>query len=72
MLSNPLLVMFEQDGKIVCHIHPRSVDSHKTYGLLICDLVRHLANAFKVDEEKVWQWVDLERDNPTTDIRQHQ
>ena len=69
MITHPLVIMFEQDGNIVCHIHPRQQDSHSGYGLLICDLVRHVANAFKVDEDDVWEWVDKERHHHTTDIR---
>ena len=69
MITQPLVIMFEQDGNVVCHIHPRQQDSHSEYGLLICDLVRHVANAFKVDEEDVWEWVDKERHHHTTDIR---
>ena len=70
MITKPLVIMFEQDGKIVCHIHPRRNDTYEHYGLLICDLVRHVANAFKTDEENIWEWVEKERDNPTTNIEQ--
>jgi hypothetical protein len=35
------------------------------YGILICDLVRHVANAFEVNESAVWEWVDQERNRPT-------
>jgi len=69
-ITAPLVIMFECDGKIVCHIHPRPQDSHKSYGLLVCDLVRHLAGAFKVDEDDVWEWVDKERHHHTTKIIQ--
>jgi hypothetical protein len=44
--------------------------SHEEYGILLCDLVRHIANAFKVDESDVWRWVDAERFNPTDVIEQ--
>jgi hypothetical protein len=68
-IRNPLVLMFETpDGKITCHIHHRVGDTHKTYGLLICDLVRHVANAFHVDEDDVWEWVDKERHHHTTEI----
>ena len=67
-VKKPLIIMFEQDGEIVCHIWPRPVDCHKSYGLLVCDLVRHVAAAFKVEEDDVWEWVDKERHHHTTDI----
>jgi hypothetical protein len=70
MIMAPLVIMFEQDGSIVCHLHPRPDDNYRGYGLLICDLVRHVANAFKVDEDDVWEWVLKERRHPTTKITQ--
>jgi hypothetical protein len=69
MLTEPLIVMFKQDDSVICHIHPADYD-HRAYGLLLCDLVRHIANAFKVDEDDVWEWVDKERRHPTTEIKQ--
>jgi hypothetical protein len=68
ILNNPLFVMFEQEGKLVCHLWPRESDTHAHYGVILCDLVRHVANAFKVDEDDVWEWVDKERYNHTTEI----
>ena len=54
---------------VVCHIHPsKNASSHQHYGLIICDLVRHVARAFKVGEDDVWEWVDKERLNPTTKV----
>jgi hypothetical protein len=68
-IEHPLVIMFEQSGQVVCHIHPSSrTGSHREYGLLVCDLVRHVARAFKVEENDVWEWVDKERRNPTTKI----
>ncbi len=69
VLKDPLVVMFQQDGQVVCHIHPAEGFDHKHYGLVICDLVRHVARAFHVENE-VWKWVDKERRRPTTDIAQ--
>lgn len=43
---------------------------YEHYGLIVCDLVRHVAAAFKVDEDDVWTWVDRERHHHTTDISQ--
>jgi hypothetical protein len=68
-IENPLVIMFEHEGQIVCHIHPSdNANSHEHYGLIICDLVRHVARAFKVEEDDVWEWVEKERHNPTTDL----
>jgi hypothetical protein len=68
MIESPLVIMFEHDGRIICHLHPRETDNYKGYGILMCDLVRHIAKAFKVDEDDVWEWVDKERNNPTSEM----
>jgi hypothetical protein len=70
-IKAPLLIMFENDdGSITCHIHPAPDWNHETYGLLITDMVRYIAKAFKVDEDKVWEMVDAERYHPTDRIEQ--
>ena len=58
-IENPLVIIFRHDDKIICHIHPDETDGYEVYGLLICDLVRHVANAFKVNEDSIWEWVLL-------------
>ena len=70
VLERPLVVMFQQDDRVVCHIHPAENYGYEHYGLLACDLVRHVAGAFKVHEDDVWEWVDKERHRPTTAITQ--
>ena len=68
-IEQPLVIMFEDADRVVCHIHPsEKANSHEAYGLLVCDLVRHVARAFEVEEDDVWEWVDNERRNPTTPI----
>jgi hypothetical protein len=66
-IHHPLVIMYQEEagGNIICRIHPRTGDHHGHYGILICDLVRHVANAFDVHENDVWEWVDKERLNPT-------
>jgi hypothetical protein len=66
-IEKPILLMFETDGKIMCLVYPEGSD-HRVYGLLICDAVRHVARAFKVREEDVWEWVDKERAKPTAEV----
>jgi hypothetical protein len=68
-IKNPLVIMFEDGQGVVYRIHPsKRAKSHREYGKLICDLVRHVARAFKVEEDDVWQWVDKERRQPSTKI----
>jgi hypothetical protein len=68
-IEQPLVVMLEAGGAVVCQIFPNArAASHREYGLLICDLVRHVARAFEVEEDDVWEWVHKERRHPTTVI----
>lgn len=69
-VERPLVIMFEDGaGSIKCHLYPsKGCASHSRYGMLICDLVRHVARAFEVAEEDVWEHVDKERHHPTTEI----
>jgi hypothetical protein len=69
-IANPLVIMFaDERGEVICHIDPSEhCPTHETYGLLIADLVRHVARAFNVSEEAVWEWVDKERGHPTSPI----
>ncbi len=68
-VKNPLVIVFRTpDGDNITHLYPPDGWSHQHYGLLVCDLVRHVARAFKVDEAAVWEWVDKERNHLTTAI----
>lgn len=71
IIKQPLVIMFNDDNdKIICHLYPRKEDTYEHYGLLICDLIRHTAKCFKVDEDKIFEWIEKERLNPTTPIEQ--
>ena len=71
-VEKPLVLMFEDGaGSIKYHIYPSEKgNSHREYGILVCDLVRHIARAFDVDEDDVWDHVDKERRRPTSPITQ--
>ncbi len=40
--------------------------NYRHFGLAICDVIRHVANRFDVDEAEVFSWVQREMDDPTT------
>lgn len=68
-ITDPLVVMFrEPGGNVVTHIHRAPGLGYESFGLLVCDLVRHVAQAFAVSEAEIWEWVDKERRRPTTGI----
>ena len=59
------------DGKILTEVSNAGTDyGYPAFGLMVCDLVRHIAKAFHVHEDKIWEWVEKERDNPTTALTQ--
>ena len=69
VIQNPLAIIFEApDKQVVTHIHVPEGYTHEHYGMIVFDFVRHVARAFKVSEEAVWEWVDKERTRPTTNI----
>jgi hypothetical protein len=62
---NPLVIIFKNaEGGFTCAIHPDEDYKPSIYGVIINDLVQHVANAFNVREQDVWQWVDEERFHP--------
>lgn len=71
IVKQPYVIMFKPEGseKIITHLYrgPENM-GYEGFGLLICDLVRHVAGAFEVDEDDVWEWIEKERLNPTTDL----
>lgn len=67
---DPLVIIYENNGKNMFRLHIPEGGEYAEYGLLVCDLVRHIAKAFNVPEAAVWMWVDAERSHPTTDIIQ--
>ena len=66
-IESPLIIVFENDGEIQTRLYPGE-RTYQHYGLLIADVVRHVANAFKVNENDVWEWVDKERYDPTSPV----
>lgn len=70
VVSSPLLlVTLNEESNTIVRIHPPQSYTHKHYGLLVADIVRHTARAFAVSEADVWEWVDKERKRPTTPIK---
>ncbi len=66
-IDSPLIIVFENDGEIQTHLYPGEL-TYKEYAVHIAALVRHVAKAFKVLENDVWEAVDEERDHPTTPV----
>ena len=57
-----------EDGPIETILAGPPGTTYEHFGLAICDIARHVAKAFNVDEDDIWTWVMRERFNPTTSI----
>ncbi len=67
-IDNPHIVVFSREGELETDILHKPGDRYATFGIMVADIVRHIANAFKVEEKFVWLWVDKERYKPTSPI----
>ena len=73
MAHDPLLVVVverDANGKTVTQIVGSQELDVPIFGLMLVDILRHGAAALKVPEDAVWQWVDVERNHPTTDLHE--
>ena len=67
-IEKPLIICFENsEGNVQTHLYPAE-RSYEQYGILIADVVRHVANAFKIHEDEVWKWVEKERYRQTSPV----
>lgn len=70
IIFDPLIILYRQNDELMCNIViSDSAFTYRHYGIAICDVVRHVAQAFHVSEDAVWEWVEKERFHPTTSIR---
>ena len=53
-IESPLIIVFENDGKVQTHLYPGK-RGYQQYGIMVADIVRHVANAFKIPENDVWE-----------------
>ena len=69
-ISDPLVLIYDlPDGEVVYRVRVSGMNFEK-HGILVCDLVRMIAQVFKVDEDAVWDWVERERFDKTCDMKE--
>ena len=67
-IEKPWVIVFQDDeGNMQTRLYPEE-KSYMQYGILVADIVRHVAKAFKVSEDSVWEWVEKERYRPTSPV----
>ncbi len=69
LVEAPIVIMYDQGDDTICRLHQLEKYTYEHYGMFICDIVRHVATAYVVEEDAVWEWVDKERHHHTTEIR---
>ena len=63
------VMMFKDDhGDIQTRLDSDGNGRFEEYGILIADLIRHVARCFNVDVSRVMYWVKKELANPTSDV----
>jgi hypothetical protein len=68
-IDKPWLVVHEKsDGSVETIIPAPHGATYEMYGLLVADVIRHVARAFRVAETDVVEWINKEMDSPTTPI----
>lgn len=69
IINQPWIIVYQaDDGKMITGLHPPESADYEQYGLLIADVIRHVARMYDVDEFDVFRWVEKEIDKPTTKI----
>ena len=66
----------ENNGPATCLIQPDVLQEPEMFGMLMVDTVRHAAHAYaqcyglseKEAQSRIWQGVEMERDNTTTGL----
>ncbi len=62
------IVKMELNDKGNVSVQLLPVLPYQGMALVACDFVRHIAKAYEVPEEKVWEIFDKERENPTAPV----
>ena len=72
-IHNPWIIVYEPVPKegMVCRLHGPPDADYGQFGIVIADVIRHVAKKFDVDEADVLEWVHKEMDEPTSEIKRH-
>jgi hypothetical protein len=69
MLERARLILTADDtGRLVCLIKKQPDDRVGHFGIALADCARHVARAFHVDEDEVFEWIERERDKPSSKL----
>lgn len=70
-VHQPLIIVHKPDeaDRVTCEIWPiGEYNDFRAYGLVIADVIRHVASAFGVPEQSVFDWVVKEMKKPTSKL----
>jgi hypothetical protein len=69
-LQNARLILTSDDsGKLVCLIKRQPGDVVGHFGIALADCARHVAKAFGVGEDEVFDWIERERQEPSSKLQ---
>ena len=71
-IINPWVIVHQPDGEgggLETILAGPPDGNYRQFGIVIADIIRHVANAYDVDEADVLEWVHREMDSPTTEIK---
>jgi hypothetical protein len=69
------VIAFPTNDGMDVHVYPPSYANTPDqglmfYGIVIADIVRHIAQAYEVSPDALWAAIDIERKHPTTEINE--
>ena len=70
-IEYPWIIVHAPDGpggKLSTILGGEAQATHGHFGIVIADVIRHVARHFKVNDEDVLEWVTKELDRPTSPI----
>lgn len=67
MIVNPALIVLHRHDRMETRLYPQDMTCEQ-YGIVIADVVRHVARAYSVSEDQVWTSVERERQHPTSPV----
>lgn len=65
LIEDPLIVVYRQGEEVTTTIHHDPDDDYELYAMIAADLIKHIANAFEVDNDDVMDMVKSEFYRPT-------
>ena len=67
-IVDPWIIVHQPEDKLETILAGPPDTNYERFGIVIADVIRHVANRFNVEEADVMNWVNREIDDPTTEL----